>query len=177
MAEFEWEEPPTELTFTPVNDNNGGNASWGRWEQTKTDVVCFLQLPAGTRGKFLKVGFTSTTVSVQLLTTKDTLMEGPLAFSVIADDCYWEINDGALELHLTKQLAAKSCGRENPEGWWPCVLQTDVVHDVTLCDKEPFMLGEMDDLKHQSMRSMVSRMMGGDDPTSGKAPTLDPLID
>lgn len=53
----------------------------------------------------------------------------------------------------------------------------DSALDVTLCDKEPFMLGEMDDLKHESMRSMVSRMLGSDDPTSGKAPTLDPLID
>ena len=29
----------------------------------------------------------------------------------------------------------------------------------------------------RSMRSMVARMIGGDDPTEGKAPTLDPLKD
>ena len=165
------------LTFAPVNDNNGGDAPWGRWEQTKTDAIAYIRLPEGTRAKMLKVVFTSTTVTVQLLTTKDTLMQGALVASVIADDCYWEIVDGSLELHFVKELAAKACGRENPEGWWPCILRTDKVHDVTLGDKEPFLLGEMDDLQQNSMRSMIARMMGSDDPTEGKAPTLDPLVD
>jgi len=48
---------------------------------------------------------------------------------------------------------------------------------VRLCDKEPFLLGEMDDLQQNSMRSMIARMVGSDDPTDGRAPTLDPLID
>ena len=158
----------------PVNDKNGGDASWGRWEQTKADAVAFIQLPAGTRAKMINVAFTSTAVSVKLLSTKETLMQGALAFSVIADECYWEIVDGLLELHFVKEQPAKACGRENPEGWWPCILRTDKVHDVTLCDKEPFLLGEMDDLLQNSMRSMIARMMGSDDPTEGKAPTLDP---
>jgi hypothetical protein len=82
-----------------------------------------------------------------------------------------------LEVHFVKESPAKACGRENPAGWWGRVLQSDSLLDVKLCDKEPFLLGEMDDLQQQSMRSMVARMMGSDDPTSGKAPTLDPLID
>ena len=105
------------------------------------------------------------------------LLAGPLVAPVIADDCFWEIIEGGLVLTFAKQDQAKACGRESAEGWWGRVLASDALVDVKLCDKEPFLLGEMDDLKHQSMRSMVSRMMGGDDPTSGKAPTLDPLID
>ena len=163
------------VSLVAVDDKNGGQASWGRWEQSKQEVTCILPLPAGTRGKELKVCITSTTVNAQL--KGEVLVQGGLTASVVADDSYWELNEGNLEIHLVKELPAKACGRENAEGWWPCVLRTDSALDVTLCDKEPFMLGEMDDLQQNSMRSMVARMLGSDDPTDGKAPTLDPLID
>ena len=80
------------------------------------------------------------------------LLAGPLVAPVIADDCFWEIIEGGLVLTFAKQDQAKACGRENAEGWWPGVLASDEPRDVTLCDKEPFLLGEMDDLKHGSMR-------------------------
>ena len=90
-------------------------------------------------------------------------MGGALEAAVIADDCFWEITDGVLVLTLVKQLRAKACGREDPVGWWGRVLASDKLLDVTLCDKEPFMLGEMDDLKHNSMRYHVAKMLGMDD--------------
>jgi hypothetical protein len=114
---------------------------------------------------------------VSVARTGEALLAGPLHARVIADDCYWEIQSGVLEVHLTKEVPAKACGRENPEGWWGAVLQSDSLLDVKYCDKEPFLLGEMDDLQQQSMRSMVARMLGSDDPTEGRAPTLDPNID
>jgi hypothetical protein len=164
------------LQLVPVDDKNGGTTAWGRFEQTKEDVTCFIKLPEGTRAKMLKVNITSTTVSASLA-KGNALMHGTLVAGILADDSYWEINDGTLELHLVKERRAKACGRENIEGWWPCVLHTDSVLDVRLCDKEPFLLGEMDDLQQNSMRSMIARMVGSDDPTDGRAPTLDPLID
>ena len=163
------------VQLVPVNDKNGGSASWGTWEQTKEEITCFLELPAGTKARELKCVITSNTVTASL--KGEVLMQGPLVASVVADESYWEINDGKLEFHFDKELKAKACGRENPEGWWPCVLKSDSALDVALCDKEPFLLGEMDDLQQQSMRSMMARMMGSDDPTEGKAPTLDPLKD
>ena len=39
----------------------------------------------------------------------------------------------------------------------------DEALDVLTADKEPWMLGEMDDLKHGSMRYHVARMLGMDD--------------
>ena len=169
-------DPRMALQLVPVDDKNGGTTAWGRFEQTKEDVICFIKLPEGTRAKMLKVNITSTTVSASLA-KGNALMHGTLVAGILADDSYWEINDGTLELHLVKERRAKACGRENIEGWWPCVLHTDSVLDVRLCDKEPFLLGDMDDLQQNSMRSMIARMVGSDDPTDGRAPTLDPLID
>ena len=165
----------TALELTYVDDKNGGPMAWGRFEQTKEEVTCFIDLPSGTKAKMLKVNISSSAISAEL--QGQALIAGPLVAGVIADDSYWEIQDGKLELHLIKELPAKACGRENITGWWPCVVHTDSILDVRFCDREPFMLGEMNDLQQQSMRSMISRMMGSDDPTEGRAPTLDPLLD
>jgi len=42
-----------------------------------------------------------------------------------------------------------------------------------LCDREPFILGEMDDRQQNEQRSILARMMGSDDPTEGRAPRVD----
>ena len=95
------------------------------------------------------------------------VLSGELFAPVTADESTWEMSDGKLLITLEKQA----------EGWWDRIVTSDTPLDTTRFDHEEFMLGDMDDLKHNSMRSMVSRMLGSDDPTEGKAPTLDPLID
>ena len=50
---------------------------------------------------------------------------------------------------LEKEKQAKACGRENKEGWWDRFVQSDEPKDTLYCDREPFMLGDMDDLKHE----------------------------
>ena len=156
-----------------VNDKNGGDASWGWWEQTRGEAVGFIRLPAGTKGRHLRVTFTSTFVNAELLSTQEVLMQGPLAAAVIADDCHWEIVDGILEVHLTKQEAATDCAKNDRTGWWPCIVRTDQPHDIMLCDREPFILGEMDDRQQNEQRSILARMMGSDDPTEGREPRVD----
>ena len=80
------------------------------------------------------------------------------------DECTWEMVDGKVLITLEKQ----------DEGWWPNVWLSDPPLDTSRFDDQEFLLGQMDDLQQQSMRSMVARMMGSEDPTEGKAPTLDP---
>lgn len=36
-----------------VNDKNGGSATWGWWEQTKSEAVAYVRIPSGTKGKML----------------------------------------------------------------------------------------------------------------------------
>lgn len=110
------------MIVPPVDDNNGGTASWGRWQQTKEEVSAVIELPAGTRGRELQISFTSGAVSAVHKGT--ALLKGSLFAAVIADDCYWEIVDGQLEVHFVKEEPAKACGREDKTGWWPCVLTT-----------------------------------------------------
>lgn len=50
---------------------------------------------------------------------------------------------------LEKETPAKASGRESTEGWWDRVVLTDESLETIYCDREPFMLGEMDDLKHE----------------------------
>ena len=65
------------LQLSPVDDKNGGTAAWGRFEQTKEDVICFINLPEGTRAKMLKVNITSGAVSASVI-NGGALMHGML---------------------------------------------------------------------------------------------------
>lgn len=60
---------------------------------------------------------------------------------------------------LEKEKAAKACGRENKEGWWDRFVQSDEPRETLYCDREPFMLGDMDDLKHE-VRAAHRRVQG-----------------
>ena len=151
---------------TPIDDSKGGVFSWGKFQQDKgATVILYVDAPAGTRGRQVQVQMQSRSLKVVVLGKE--VMSGPLFGPVVVDDSTWEMSDGKLLITLEKQ----------EEGWWDRVVVADEPLDTTTFDHEPFMLGEMDDLKHNSMRSMVSRMLGSDDPTEGRAPTLDPLQD
>ena len=187
---------------TPIDDTKGGTFSWGKFQQDKkSQVLIYVTVPEGTRGKQVKVcatpfarssgariiffrvrvprprltractrrraQVTINTKSLKVVALSQEIMSGPLFAPVVSDECTWEMSDGKVLITLEKQ----------EEGWWDRVLTNDEAIDTTTFDHDPFMLGDMDDLKHNSMRSMVSRMLGSDDPTEGKAPTLDPLQD
>ena len=110
---------------------------------------------------------TLTTQALKVVALGKEVLGGKLVAPIVADESTWEMADGKVLITLEKQ----------EEGWWNRIVQSDTPIDTTTFDHEKFMLGEMTDEKHSSMRSMVARMLGGDDPTEGKAPTLDPLID
>ena len=151
---------------TPMDDSKGGTFSWGKFQQDKEKtVLMYVTVPEGTRGRQIQVTFSTKRLKVVALGKE--LLAGELFGAVVSDECTWEISEGKLLITLEKQ----------DEGWWDRVVLGDEPVDTTTFDHDPFMLGEMDDLKHNSMRSMVSRMLGSDDPTEGKAPTLDPLQD
>ena len=151
---------------TPIDDSKGGTFSWGKFQQDKTKtILIYVTVPDGTRGRQVQVTFGTKRLKVVALGKE--LLAGELFAPVVADECTWEMSDGKLLITLEKQ----------EEGWWDRIVLQDEPLDTTTFDHEKFMLGEMTDEKHSSMRSMVARMLGGDDPTEGKAPTLDPLID
>jgi hypothetical protein len=151
---------------TPIDDSKGGTFSWGKFQQDKKEkVLVYIDAPEGTRGRQVQVTITSKKLKVVVLGKE--VMSGELCAAVVADECTWEMSDGKVLLTLEKQ----------EEGWWDRVLAQDPPVDTRLFDQEKFMLGEMDDLQQNSMRSMVARMLGSDDPTEGKAPTLDPNMD
>ncbi|KAL3919938.1 MAG: hypothetical protein SGPRY_005451 [Prymnesium sp.] len=132
-----------------VNEANGGETAWGRWEQTKPEVTLFLPLPEGTKPRDCTVKFTSTAIKATVRGQPAPLLDDTLSAAVVADGCYWELQKGSLVITLEKELAAKTCGRENKDGWWDRVTLSDQQLETIYCDREPFMLGEMDDLKHE----------------------------
>ena len=151
---------------TPIDDTKGNTLPWGKFQQDKTKtVLVYVTVPEGTRGRQCQVTFSTKRLKVVVLGKE--VLGGELHAPVVADECSWEMSEGKLLITLEKQ----------EEGWWDRVVLSDEPCDTTTFDHEKFMLGEMDDLKHNSMRSMVARMLGSDDPTEGKAPTLDPLKD
>ena len=153
-------------TSDPIDDSKGGEFTWGKFQQDKkTTVLVYVTVPEGTRGRQVQV--TITTKKLKVVALGKELLSGELFGLVVADESTWEMSDGKILITLEKQ----------EEGWWDRVVMSDTPVDATSFDQEKFVLGEMDDLKHASMRSMVSRMIGTEDPTEGKAPTLDPNID
>ena len=153
-------------TSDPIDDSKGGTFDWGYFQQDKnTKVLVYVTVPEGTRGKQVKVTINSKSLKVVALGTE--VMKGELCGAVVADESTWEMSDGKVLITLEKQ----------DEGWWDRVLAHDKPLDTSTFDHQKFLLGEMDDLQQNSMRSMVARMLGSDDPTEGRAPTLDPAKD
>ena len=110
---------------------------------------------------------TINTGSIRVVVLGKEVCKGKIFAPVVADECTWEMSEGKCLITLEKQ----------DEGWWSRVWESDEPLDTSRFDDEKFVLGEMDDLQQNSMRSMVARMLGSDDPTEGKAPTLDPRVD
>ena len=151
---------------TPIDDSRGGTFEWGKFQQDKEKIVnVYFEVPEGTRGKQVQVAILSK--SLKIVALGKTLAAGEIYAPVVADECTWEMSEGKVLLTLEKQ----------DTGWWPHVWVSDPPLDTSRFDDQEFMLGKMDDLQQNSMRSMVARMLGSDDPTDGKAPTLDPRYD
>ena len=150
----------------PIDDSKGGTLAWGKFQQNKKNqLLVYVDVPEGTRGKQVQV--TMTTRKLKVVVLGKELLAGDLCGTIVVDESTWEMSDGKVLITLEKQ----------EEGWWDRVVGSDAPVDTSKFDHEEFLLGKMDDLQQQSMRSMVARMMGSDDPTEGKAPTLDPLKD
>ena len=150
----------------PIDDSKGGTLAWGKFQQSKkSQVLVYVDVPDGTRGKQVQV--TMTTRKLKVVVLGKELLAGDLCGAIVVDESTWEMSDGKVLITLEKQ----------DEGWWDRVVGSDVPVDTSRFDQEEFLLGKMDDLQQNSMRSMVARMLGSDDPTEGKAPTLDPLKD
>lgn len=75
----------------PVNEQNGGETSWGSWEQTKTEVTAYVTLPEGVKPRECNVKFSSTAVKVVVKGQAAPVLDDTLAGAVIADGCFWEI--------------------------------------------------------------------------------------
>jgi len=157
----------------PVNEQNGGDTSWGRWEQTKTEVTAYVTLPEGVKPRDCNVKFSSTAIKLVVKGQTAPLLDDTLAGAVIADGCFWEINKGVMVITLEKELQAKACGRENKVGWWDRVVLGDEPMETLYCDREPFMLGDMDELKHENMRYHISQMLGTDVPGTDRGGAWD----
>lgn len=133
----------------PMDDSKGGKSSWGRWQQNKgEDVVMYLPLPAGTRGRDVQAKITSATL--QLAVRGKTIAGGSFFAKVLADECEWQLDNGELVVTL----------RKADEGWWDRVLDTDEPVDASRFDEEEFVLGKMEEHQHDSMRDHVARMLG-----------------
>lgn len=151
---------------TPIDDSKGGVFSWGKFQQDKkSTVLVYVNVPAGTRGKQVQVAILSRSLKVSALGKE--VVSGALKAAVVVDESTWEMSDGKVLITLQKEA----------EGWWDRVWEEDPPVDTTKFDWVPDVISDMTELQHNSMRSIVSRMFGSDDPTDGKAPTLDPYKD
>ena len=105
--------------------------------------------------------------SLKVVALGKEVAAGGIVAPIVPDESTWEMSEGKVLITLEKQES----------GWWNRVWESDEPLDTSRFDDVDFMLGKMDDLQQNSMRSMVARMLGSEDPTEGKAPTLDPRYD
>jgi hypothetical protein len=153
-------------TSDPIDDSKGGVFSWGKFQQDKAKtVLVYVDVPEGTRGRQVQVTVLSRSLKVVALGKE--VKSGALVRPVVVDESTWEMCDGKVLVTLEKQ----------DEGWWDCVWEQDAPLDISRFDALKDMVSGMTEEQHGSMRSMVSRMFGDNDPTSGRAPTLDPYKD
>ena len=143
----------------PMDPKKGGTAAWGRFLQSKEEeAILYVQVPEGTRGRNVSVVFKSAALKVTV--HGKACMDDALSHPVVADECEWQMEDGSLVITLRKQAA----------GWWDRVLAQDPAVDTSTFDTPKFMLGDMEEHQHDSMRDHVARMLGSG--SQGSAGTM-----
>ena len=153
---------------TPIDDSKGGSYPWGKFQQDKVKIVyVFIDVPEGTRGKQVQV--TCSSKSLKVLHLGKVMASGELFAPFVADEFTWVMSDDKKQVVITLE--------KQDEGWWSSVWASDPPIDTSRFDDPEFMLANMEEHQHQSMRSLAARMLGSEDPTPGRAPTLDPRYD
>eukprot|EP00743_Colponemidia_sp_Colp-15_P007770 GILK01008413.1.p1 GENE.GILK01008413.1~~GILK01008413.1.p1 ORF type:complete len:335 (-),score=55.48 GILK01008413.1:254-1198(-) len=111
-------------TATAFSTYNGGVTERYRWQQTLTDVVLEIEVPAGTKANQLVVTFSSARLKVGLKGAP-LLIDGELDDKIRVEDCFWNLEDGRfLHVNMEKQR----------ETWWKSVIKGDAEIDTTKVD-------------------------------------------
>jgi len=125
---------------------NGGEAEWGTWTQTLSDLEVRVALPPGTTAKAMAVDVRKHTLSVGLKGAPP-ICEGPLFAEVAADDCFWTVED--------KRMAVLSLAKANGMQWWPHVLTGDPQINTRKVEPENSKLSDLDGETRQTVEKMM----------------------
>lgn len=91
------------------------------WQQTLEEVTAYVPLPDNCKAKDIKVTQTKEKCKVEIVASKEVLVEGKWAKAIIVDDSFWTINrDGG-----KSTLMLTLCKKED-RCWWDCLLQGDM---------------------------------------------------
>ncbi|KAK4308201.1 hypothetical protein Pmani_020089 [Petrolisthes manimaculis] len=95
---------------------------WGRWWQTVAEVHVEVDVPPGTRAKFIQVSVKPSHIRAVVL--DKVIFEGPLFAVVRADEAMWTLEDKkTIHLVMTK---ADACSKETA---WESLLKDDFLAD------------------------------------------------
>ena len=77
---------------TPIDDTKGGVFSWGKFQQDKKQqVLVYVTVPEGTRGRQVQVTMRSR--SLKVVAWGKEVMSGDLFGPIVVDDSTWEMED------------------------------------------------------------------------------------
>lgn len=75
------------------------------WEQSLTEINVFVQPPPGVTAKMFDIKMTPDHITLGIKGVADKYFNHDLAYSMVADESFWTVEDG--ELHFTLLKMAK----------------------------------------------------------------------
>eukprot|EP01027_Heterolobosea_sp_BB2_P012521 GEZU01018140.1.p1 GENE.GEZU01018140.1~~GEZU01018140.1.p1 ORF type:complete len:178 (-),score=60.68 GEZU01018140.1:356-889(-) len=130
--------------LNPVD--NGSVTDKYKWTQTLTDVTAYINVPEGTRAKFLEVTIKADHIKAGLK-GQPPIIDAPLHKKVKHDDSFWQLEDGkTLIVYLAKQ---------NGMEWWSRLIVGEPEIDTTKIEPENSKLSDLD----PETRKTVEKMM------------------
>lgn len=151
---------------------NGGSTDRYKWTQTLEECSVLIGLPPNTKAKDLTVTLKATTISVQLKSGGDPLLDGTLTQTIKPSESTWTLEGGVLVMVLDKQK----------KGFWKTVMEGDPEIDTTQVDSRRHIV-EYDDATQGQIRKILfdqdqaRKGLPSSDQLLGKEPTIPPLPD
>uniref|UniRef100_A0A7S0L513 Nuclear migration protein nudC n=1 Tax=Coccolithus braarudii TaxID=221442 RepID=A0A7S0L513_9EUKA len=131
--------------------NNGAILDNYRWTQTLQDLQVVIEIPKGTRTKFLDVQIQKQQLKVQVKGS-DAVVDGELHKAIKMEDSTWSVEDNPSG---DNRLLTLSLSKVNQMEWWTCVMVGDPEINTQKVEPENSKLSDLDGETRQTVEKMM----------------------
>lgn len=128
------------------NSGNGADLERYSWTQTLAEASVQIPVPPGTKSRLISCEIKKKHLKAGLK-GQPPVIEGELYGTVIADDCFWSLEDGKTVSILLTKL--------NKMEWWNCVVKGEPTINTQKVEPENSKLSDLDPETRQTVEKMM----------------------